>query len=686
MRYFLLTLFIFILSIAEIYSQWRTLNGPEGGDIRVLFERTNGSLFAANSEYIFTKSSAANKWESEEKSFNRFQVLSFLEGSDGNVYLGFSGDEQSPALFRQTPDGKWEAVPFAGNFAVRSMIFNQLGELIITFGNSIKISSDDGQTGKSVKVGDNMNIKYLKNHPTGAIFAGTTRGLFVSDDQGETWNPAINGIPEDISVFELEISKGGQIVFVNGENQIFTSTGVDQEFHKVSDTIPDYISAFAFDNSKNIYLSTTSGVVYQFDSSFQEKNILFQTAADYLITDLLVNRQNELIIATLGNGLWHEISTEEFIPINNGLTAASIRSEIAIDDFLLVSTQRNAFIWEENNWIEFMIDSIPFSSRSMKEYNAQIVAATGLGVKTIDLSGGHDITSSSLGLDSLQITFIHVDQNNFLYAGTFNQGLYRYEIEDKSWTDISTEEMRYSTITSMNSLDENTLFAGTNRGIFRSLNAGASWEWSAPNTPPVSQMNLSSSGTLIAVAYPGILRSTDQGVNWDPVVVSPDGAVYQIVENIDGSLYAGTLKDGIYRSLDDGKTWEKRSEGLENSTVTCLDRNEKGDLFAGTDGGGVFILDNTSVGLHDLKEDESPIQIFPNPAYSTVSLSIGENHRGPVQFKLISTSGDIIKKIKIDLAGKTDFNWRLDQVPPGYYYITFESGKINAVEKLVIMQ
>lgn len=690
MRCHLFLVAVTSLVINPSRAQWQSLGGPEGGTINILFESSDGTLYAANYQHLYKRLPATDAWLKINRPSENASVLCLGENSKNEIYIGLSTDASHTSLYKRSANAtNWQPLPLGGN-DTRALIFNEMDDLIIEFGNSIYLSTDGGMTGNRIEVAPDLNILLLENHPSGIILAGTTRGLYYSRDQGENWIIQLNGLPDDIYVLSLAVANNGIIAINDTQNNIYISENFDDGFESLPGPDSENISTLEFDENGTLHCSTMKGKVFLFDGILEEWQMIFETSrGEQRINDLLFNQNQDLLIATRGEGIYKR-GIDGFEPFNKNLSASIILSCIPIKDQLIVSSITSFYRWQEDarSWNEIQVDDQYQFSRDMLGIDSSlVVAATTNGVKKIDFLKIDEITSENLGLDGLRINFVYQSQDQALFAGTFNDGLFRSSDSGFSWLDVSTEEMRNSTLTSMTSLSGDTLFVGTNLGIQISTDGGSTWKWSISNIPSVSNLIASKDQkTIFATSPPGILRSEDRGMHWESFHISPDRPAYEILENIDGVLYAGMEVEGIYRSLDKGETWEKYPEGLQIGTVISLAKNAKGDLFAGTDGGGVFILENTSVGLNDLKKSGSVIRVFPNPTSSSVSLSIGENHKGPVQFKLISTTGNIIKKIKIDLAGKTDFNWHLDQVPPGHYYITFESGKINAVEKLVIMQ
>ena len=96
------------------------------------------------------------------------------------------------------------------------------------------------------------------------------------------------------------------------------------------------------------------------------------------------------------------------------------------------------------------------------------------------------------------------------------------------------------------------LYAGTDGGLYKSLDGGDHW---AATDGPLTGQSVTS---LVFDPWTDRLR------------------------------YAGTSQGGVYRSEDEGATWQAFNEGLSNVAVTSLAIDRNGHLYAGTSGGGVF--------------------------------------------------------------------------------------------------
>ena len=167
---------------------------------------------------------------------------------------------------------------------------------------------------------------------------------------------------------------------------------------------------------------------------------------------------------------------------------------------------------------------------------------------------------------------------NQVFAGTAGTGVFHYPFEGNQWEDIS-KNLENRNVTAL-------LVQGT------------------PNNP--TRVTL-----WVGTAGGGLFRTTDNGENWTAMTlqVATNSArslpvntkVIALVEvKTPPFLLAGTAGNGVFRSLDNGETWQDFNAGLTDHTnLTALTLSPDGIVFGGT-GGGVFRLEGAtwnSIGL-----------------------------------------------------------------------------------------
>ena len=142
-------------------------------------------------------------------------------------------------------------------------------------------------------------------------------------------------------------------------------------------------------------------------------------------------------------------------------------------------------------------------------------------------------------------------------------------------------------------------FVACGSGLYRSQDAGASWDLLRASSESVTTAVAISPGfaadrSVFAAVKGGVLRSSDGGDNWftagfpappplfSRLLASPDF-------ERDGFLLAATLEDGVFSSSDRGQRWQSWNFGLFDLSVLCLALSpawgKDETVFAGTETG-----------------------------------------------------------------------------------------------------
>lgn len=149
----------------------------------------------------------------------------------------------------------------------------------------------------------------------------------------------------------------------------------------------------------------------------------------------------------------------------------------------------------------------------------------------------------------------------FNYEGKIYQKMHAPE----TWLPIYTNFKNQSVETIFETSD-GTVFVGCRDGLYKSVDKGRSWKH-VKNEGWVMDI-VESEGVLLGTGQNGIMRSTDNGEHWEWVI--SEGGVGIAVERIDGGFAAiscntKTNSRRIHISLDNGKTWKAIDEGLRPS-------------------------------------------------------------------------------------------------------------------------
>jgi len=174
------------------------------------------------------------------------------------------------------------------------------------------------------------------------------------------------------------------------------------------------------------------------------------------------------------------------------------------------------------------------------------------------------------------------------FFGTQGRGVYRTTDSGESWEGTSNGiGSLYVRALAISQASPQQVFAGTERGLFKSTNGGNSWfevgEFYLVDAIAVHPEN----PLVIYSARYRISKSVDGGMSWEELDWYAPAQIKSIVidQEHPSTLFIGTT-DGVYMSEDDGSTWSSLNEGLTDRRVgpLALGSGSPRFLYAGTHG------------------------------------------------------------------------------------------------------
>ena len=128
------------------------------------------------------------------------------------------------------------------------------------------------------------------------------------------------------------------------------------------------------------------------------------------------------------------------------------------------------------------------------------------------------------------------------------------------------------------------LYARTGADLYRLTDDRSAWQPANTNVSINSSWQMAEGGdTLYIVSGTEILASIDRGETWNVIGARPEGQLIDLVITNE-ALYLG-LVDGVFRSVDAGKSWTPLDDGdLTDRKIQAIVAVEN-TLFVGTDAG-----------------------------------------------------------------------------------------------------
>ncbi len=401
------------------------VSGPMGGDVRSLVfdpQDPQRLYFGTIDGQIYTSTDGGQQW-SRLAGFNRPGLYIdnlIVDPRDSNKLYAAAHRHKEPGGFFRSTDGgaTWREASELKTEAIHSLTQSASDPDILVVGTNRGIyrSKNSGESWEQLPTAATpglINVESLAVDPRDAdvIYAGTWYLPYKTTDGGNSWSIIKNGIIDDSDIFAIEI---------DGQN-------------------PDHVIASA---CSGIYETKNAGALWR-----KVNGIPSQSRRTRAIL------QNPSVPSTIYAG-----TTEGFWLSTNG------------GDAWKVTTSRQVF----------EINAIAVHPKNPQTV---FIGTNNYGVM-VSRDGGKNFTPSNEGYSGRRAYFILPDreQPGRIYASTINTatgGGYFYVSNDSGETwQLSNRSMPNRLIVYSILQDRevaNLIYLGTNLGIYRSLDRGASW-------------------------------------------------------------------------------------------------------------------------------------------------------------------------------------------------------------------
>ena len=320
-------------------------------------------------------------------------------------------------------------------------------------------------------------------------------------------------------------------------------------------------------------------------------------ASGYYVTSLLA-KDNYVFAGTVTNGVQRSsdngVTWETFLPYDfiYGLGTAGSRIFASENAHTYVSTD------DGDTWNE--VPSLEARSPYNFYSSGNLVIAGGTNEVYRSTDGGINFTTIPVSFTFSVVNLYNItaiDQD--LYMTTSYDGVYKSTDQGLSWFPVNNG-MGAKDLLSITVTGSSTLLAGGHyAGLFRSTDAGSSWVKSMTGISAGATIGAFFDGdsTLLAGTRDGIYRTRNNGLSWNKLS-GPDTVQYGQVRGIcqkNQTIYAAMFyqfNSTIYRSTDNGNSWVRSGSGLPQNTTFINGMGIIGDnVVAGTDNGLFYSTD-----------------------------------------------------------------------------------------------
>jgi photosystem II stability/assembly factor-like uncharacterized protein len=173
-----------------------------------------------------------------------------------------------------------------------------------------------------------------------------------------------------------------------------------------------------------------------------------------------------------------------------------------------------------------------------------------------------------LALDPVNPDIIYL--GGYEYDGSSQHGhIYKTTDGGANWTDITGIVQGKVYSLAIDPTNPRRVLAGTDSGIYRSTDAGLSWQ---PSSDPASAYDLvidpANPNVLYAGANVRCYKSVNGGENWSATGAGLSGRCASLILASSTLLFGSNA--GIYRSADGGLNWQESDSGIPGSVILGL--------------------------------------------------------------------------------------------------------------------
>jgi len=358
----------------------------------------------------------------------------------------------------------------------------------------------------------------------------------------------------------------------------------------------------------------------------------------------------------VANGVWYAQRTAKdprllrsknhgatWEPVSDPPTATSIVALAAQSNAVAASTWNDQWDYTSTDrgasWLPMGTDRVNLNVSAFAFCGPYLIAG---GTST---DGGIDV-STNLGSTwfrvtpgrEAQIEYLAVD-SPFVYASgdgmwvSSDCGLSWKPSNDGLIREINGSDTILQYVGGMAILDSRVFVADyQGPSIYVSEDKGASWKVAGRIDQTNAQVFplCAQGGMLYAGTYgQGIWRSTDEGKTWQQTVAGLTDTVVNDIISSRSTLFAATQDKGVFSSTDAGESWKPVNEGLLCPHVNRLLAHGE-DLYAGTVSEGVWRSSLSELTRVGTEEPGSPLafrldQNYPNPfnPSTTIQYTVG---------------------------------------------------------------
>lgn len=552
---------------------WESTAGPYGIMLWSSLVTQDGTYYGGSGlGRIYRKLPSEDRWEIVKEMSS--DILAFYEHG-GRIYSG------GPSMIYSADNGDtWAQVEgFPTDVQVRYIAENKLGELLVGTDRGIYrgVPGKNGETDWQFR---ELTTKYgsfvftvCLDPVTGSVYAGSGRGIYRSDDDGDTWTSM--GLDETAnSIMGLAVSAVGDVYAGTSEGGMMIHRANDPDpkgwMPTTNAEMSSPVRRVSIVNGTEIFVSVTSlGLYHSSNAGVDWEKLLPYDSRGGTYLDPVTGR----VITGTSQGFWTSRPPQEgpmvYQQIGIPLDVSRIYS---FQSKIAVIADENRVIYRSEDrgetWTRKLSNGEGIVTCYAEKENKDIFVGMDGGITgkpwiqaEIFIESENQRGWWSIGFPDVvtQITDVLVTSKDSVYVGT-DAGLYYIDSREYG---SKRRSIIANNVTILDLAEDRAgnIYAATDKGLYISSDDGATWPTLVLGNTRVLELAMDGDHILAATSKGLYDIAPDRTAVLLPV--GTVGTINSVTVDDHSHVYA-TAADGVYYAESRADVWAHQESGVES--------------------------------------------------------------------------------------------------------------------------